>query len=227
MVYSGKPSNRNTGITKWRRPHENPGISPSAQTYEEFEAVITKRLCELGPCILPGGRGQPQIIIAPKYTKLKTIKGEFSVIRTGSIPDYSAWAERLIKDNPGKFNSNISVYTRSINAISHRAKYETIGMDIVYFISAEDMPYVKIGTTKDLSGRLDGIQTSIPYDLSVLFTIDGGTNVERKTHAAFEEYRKRGEWFKVEGKLKDYIEYMMDVSNGYMEPWEYVEGVRV
>ena len=223
MNYYGKPSSRNSGISKWRRPSTNDGLHDSVSCYDDFCSVLLSRLKELGACILPGGKGQPQIIVSPRYTRLKTIKGEWPILRTGIIPDYEKWATDLVKEYPDKFAQHIVVYQRTVPENNMRQQYKRSGPGVVYFIGSDESNYVKIGTTIDIEKRIAGIQTSIPFDLKILLIISGGKNEERKTHSAFEQYRKRGEWFNNTGKLKMYLDYMSDNKNPHVEPWEFAE----
>ena len=224
MKYYGKTSSSNTGITKWRRPNKNKDLSGAVETQSDFNTIILSRLKELGPCILPGGKGQPQIIIGPTYTRLKTIKGEWSIMRTGVIDDYQKWAMALVSEWPEKFNQDVVVYDRKFDVSRGGYSFSHTSQGIVYFIGADDMPFVKIGKTQNLEKRMAGIQTSIPFDLKVYFTIPGGCKEEKLSHQAFEQYRKRGEWFRIEGKLKEYMDYMLDLKNIHKNPWEYVNG---
>lgn len=65
----------------------------------------------------------------------------------------------------------------------------------VYFIRCND--YVKIGTTADLSVRLDGIRCNNPFDLQVLLIVYTRKNgyLEGWFHRHFAAYRYRNEWF--------------------------------
>lgn len=209
--------------TGYRSPRES-GVPNSVDNYDKFSNIILVRLKELGPCILPGGRGQPQIIIGAKYTRLQTIKGDWPILRTGVVPDYEEWAMRLVSENKDKFNPSVIVFQRSL-LYGHgpkKGKYTSTGGDVVYFIGSKEMEYIKIGTARDVYKRLDGIQTSLPFDMEILFTFPGNRESETKAHKAFGEYRKRGEWFRNTGKLNDYIKYMMDKNNEYLEPMEFV-----
>jgi hypothetical protein len=225
MKYYGKTSSTNHGISKWRRGSTNPGLPGMVEAYDDFKAAVHGALVKLGPCILPGGRGQPQIVIAAKYTKLITIKGEWPVLRTGNVELYEQWAKQLIAEYPEHYASSLVVYQRKLISGTSKGSYKHSGGDVVYFIGCPEMPYIKIGTSNDPAQRLTGIQTSVPYDLEVLLTIPGDHIAERQAHQAFEAHRKRGEWFKREGKLADYLDYMSVTSNPYLDPWEFGTGM--
>ncbi|CAK7279212.1 GIY-YIG nuclease family protein [Streptomyces misionensis] len=71
---------------------------------------------------------------------------------------------------------------------------EALGQ-VVYVVGAEGLDAVKIGTTTDVGKRLSSLQTGLPLSLSVLWTCEGGRNLERALHEEFRAYRQRGEWF--------------------------------
>ncbi len=75
----------------------------------------------------------------------------------------------------------------------------------VYFIAAPDFGLVKIGFAERPWSRLGKAQVDSPTRLILLATIDGGKAEERKLHARFADLRARGEWFRHEGQLADFI----------------------
>jgi len=208
----------------YRSPRDS-GVHQAATSYKGFSDCISESMDRLGPCILPGGRGQPQIVIGEKYTKLKTIKGEWPFIRTGVISLYKEWAIEYINANPDKFNPSVIAYQCERNHVgsSRKGKYRASGGSVVYFIGAEGLDYIKIGKAEDVYKRLDGIQTSMPFDLKILLTIPGDVTEERKAHEVFNKWRKRGEWFIKCKAITDYIEYMSDDKNIFLTPSEYAD----
>ena len=73
----------------------------------------------------------------------------------------------------------------------------------VYFIRCEN--FVKIGKANDPDARLADLQVGNPIDLELLFSIPGSFRTERKFHQRFAASRHIGEWFRIEGKLMEYI----------------------
>ncbi|MFF8610892.1 GIY-YIG nuclease family protein [Streptomyces sp. NPDC015346] len=65
----------------------------------------------------------------------------------------------------------------------------------VYVIGEQGSRIVKIGTTKDLSLRLTALQTGNPNPLVLLWSHQGGRDLEGHLHATFAPHRVRGEWF--------------------------------
>lgn len=67
--------------------------------------------------------------------------------------------------------------------------------EVVYLIGAEGLDMVKIGTTADVNQRVRAMQTGLPLTLSVLWTCEGGRELERALHDKFRAHNHRGEWF--------------------------------
>lgn len=65
-------------------------------------------------------------------------------------------------------------------------------------------PYVKIGITTDLNMRLSALQTPEPVKEYAL--LNGWLREERALHDRFAQYRLKGEWFRKEGDLAEWIE---------------------
>lgn len=77
----------------------------------------------------------------------------------------------------------------------------------VYFIGNEDHDWVKIGKTTNLPNRLSQLQTSCPFDLSILGYVKSQypDRTETKLHYKFQDDRIRGEWFQLSSDIKDFI----------------------
>ena len=65
---------------------------------------------------------------------------------------------------------------------------------VVYFVQAE-AGAIKIGNTKYLDWRMDGLQGQSPVALTLLATMPGTRSDEFRLHAKFAEHRLHGEWF--------------------------------
>lgn len=85
------------------------------------------------------------------------------------------------------------------------------GPGTVYFVVAG--PFVKIGWTNRgfACRRVEDMQTGCPYRMRVAFDFQGSQADERALHWYFGEYHERGEWHRLEGRLKAYIE-MIDAK---------------
>lgn len=86
----------------------------------------------------------------------------------------------------------------------------------VYFI-ADGYDAIKIGIADYVPSRLNSIQSAHAYRLRLLGTESGGLAREQHLHLRFEPLRLRGEWFKAEGELLDYIEERFPSSLGYVD----------
>lgn len=76
-------------------------------------------------------------------------------------------------------------------------------MKFVYFISAG--PFIKIGLSKAPFGRVESLQPWCPYTLELELVVPGTPGDEAAFHWLFLEYRVRGEWFRHEGRLKEFL----------------------
>ena len=109
-----------------------------------------------------------------------------------------SWAEedaRII--TPGK---------RTINLDKETAKPPCY----IYFILNYDSQAVKIGIAKNVKRRLASLQTSSPSKLELLGiiktkSVNNARKIEKSLHEKFAENRIRGEWFKTNVELLDYI----------------------
>lgn len=75
----------------------------------------------------------------------------------------------------------------------------------VYYIRAPEVGLVKIGHAVDVPNRFSTIQCHSPVSLAILATEDGCAEVEAERHSQFEPLWVRGEWFRYEGELVDFI----------------------
>jgi hypothetical protein len=73
----------------------------------------------------------------------------------------------------------------------------------VYFIRCGE--FVKIGKADDLIKRFKGLRTSMPHDLELLMSLPGSVPEERGFHDRFAAHRHRGEWFRLEGSLAEFL----------------------
>jgi hypothetical protein len=76
----------------------------------------------------------------------------------------------------------------------------------VYYVHAPELGMVKIGFAGDVARRFYSIQTHSPTRLTLLAIEDGDLATEAARHAQFASLRHRGEWFKFEGALVDFVQ---------------------
>lgn len=74
---------------------------------------------------------------------------------------------------------------------------------VVYFVAAGK--YLKIGFSVDVHARIESFRTGCPDEIELLATIPGGAKEERRLHKRFAHLHHRGEWFRFEGSLADYV----------------------
>lgn len=74
----------------------------------------------------------------------------------------------------------------------------------VYFIRAGEA--IKIGFSKNAPSRLAALQTSNPEHLTLMGSFKGAREDEQELHVRFCHLRIRGEWFRDEDELVEFIE---------------------
>lgn len=81
----------------------------------------------------------------------------------------------------------------------------------IYFIVSETLEAAKIGFTRsDPRYRLASLQTGNPARLKLYGYVPGTIEEERLLHRAFAPLHIQGEWFRFEGKLRDFVYYLTD-----------------
>lgn len=132
-------------------------------------------------------------ILRINEVRLAALVREGALPRIRPIDGYSGWMSaellesRFVK-NPAEFAPPPPVYTP----------------DRVYFV--EMLGLIKIGFTGAMKHRLRQLQDASPFDVKLICHINGSYDLEAKLHATFSGLRVRGEWFRKEPPLLDYIE---------------------
>jgi Meiotically up-regulated gene 113 len=73
---------------------------------------------------------------------------------------------------------------------------------MVYLIACDKTRVCKIGHTKNIESRLTTLQTGHAYPLRLVFSLEGGHDLERWLHFKFKHLRLKGEWFRFEHHLQ-------------------------
>ncbi len=76
---------------------------------------------------------------------------------------------------------------------------------VVYFLKAEPNGPIKIGYSTNYISRIATLKTACPWDLTFLGWVEGNQNTERRLHRQFHHLRLKGEWFKPEESLMEFI----------------------
>lgn len=96
------------------------------------------------------------------------------------------------------------------------------GKPRVYFVQCGEL--VKIGTTKNPKRRVSALQIGNPSSLNLIFHIPGDVTVEKSLHERFSAYRKSGEWFRVTGELRAFIDEHLSKRRIFMpSKWDSYE----
>jgi hypothetical protein len=79
-------------------------------------------------------------------------------------------------------------------------------MSFVYFMRLESpLGEIKIGVSSDVEARRASLQSNNPYPIIILATRPGGVREEYAVQRKFLHLRLRGEWFKPDEELLEYI----------------------
>lgn len=76
----------------------------------------------------------------------------------------------------------------------------------IYFVEAPSVGLIKIGYATDILQRMQGLATFSPVELRLLGTLSGGPSKEQELHAALDEHRSHGEWFRRCAEIEALIE---------------------
>ena len=77
------------------------------------------------------------------------------------------------------------------------------GDGTIYFVQCHGL--IKIGMTRSWHARLRKMGTDIPGEAIILHTEPGTFADEKDTHRRFAHLRERGEWFRADSDILDYI----------------------
>lgn len=76
---------------------------------------------------------------------------------------------------------------------------------MIYFVENVDSGHIKIGWASDPIRRIADMQTGNPSHLVLLATMEGGESIESSLHERFQCLHYRGEWFRRDRSLYDFI----------------------
>lgn len=80
--------------------------------------------------------------------------------------------------------------------------------DYVYAVVAG--PYVKIGVSNDPKKRAGKISADCPLPVTLAGYQEAGFDFEATLHAKFSDLRVKGEWFKMEGPVAEWVAALPD-----------------
>jgi hypothetical protein len=83
--------------------------------------------------------------------------------------------------------------------------FEKSPTPVVYFISAGDPQFVKIGFTASLERRLRSLRTGSHVELTVHVAIPGPRSLERDLHTRFASAHQNREWFRLTDEIAAFI----------------------
>ncbi len=75
----------------------------------------------------------------------------------------------------------------------------------IYFIYSAGR--VKIGYSTNWRARVDAVCQGCPHHAEMILVMPGDLKMERDYQALFHEYREVGEWFRCEGKMREFLQH--------------------
>lgn len=86
----------------------------------------------------------------------------------------------------------------------------------IYFIEAEGLGAVKIGNAIDVAKRMLGLQCACPVPLKLIGLVEWSDLwTEGQVHRHFSHLRARGEWFRLEPEIVEFIRtHGREIGNG-------------
>lgn len=166
-------------------------------------------------------QGESEFIDSQKFVFEGINVGEsrrFNAILKGSLIEYNKFQEgmevsvtaipRFLRDKNGnqiylEVNNIVNTSKDQDHLLNYDKENEPFPKSNVYFIS--DGEFVKIGKADDPDKRFSSIKTSNPKPLKLLYTMKGDGKLESFLHELFADYWVRGEWFRVDGNLKEFL----------------------
>ena len=118
-----------------------------------------------------------------------------------------------------KYQDEVCAKMMGLTDVQYRRQYprperlDHFEKRVVYFVARTPRPVVgelvKIGMASNMAARFSALQSSQPETIYLLATIPGGLTVERRLHRVYSHLRERGEWFRVDPELAEFIEEKM------------------
>jgi hypothetical protein len=109
---------------------------------------------------------------------------------------------KLIEQECALLNSNLLAWKASGKA----PRATTIVLGEIYFI-ADAAGFIKIGFSTDTRGRQSRLQTGSSAELKLVGRMAGSKRMEAELHHRFRSLRVRGEWYRPEKILLDFIRF--------------------
>ena len=119
-------------------------------------------------------------------------------------------ASMFLEREPGHIAREIVARLKSDDFLREYVRRAVWGNDAdavkvgwVYFMEAAGL--VKIGYTREIQQRLEHVQSHNAAEVRLVRKERGNRTLERSHHKRWRELRVRGEWYRLEGDLADYI----------------------
>lgn len=78
-------------------------------------------------------------------------------------------------------------------------------MRYVYFLQEPSAGHIKIGSTWNINKRIAQLEVGLPYKLKLIGLLEGECQTEKDIQKKFADYCVKGEWFRPEAQLLEFI----------------------
>jgi len=97
----------------------------------------------------------------------------------------------------------VELLTESVRSLATEMRRLDRPVPGVYFVRSGG--FITIGFANNLDVRIGGLQVGNPTAIELLAMLPGPRSLERRLHSLFGEHRERGEWFRVNDRLTDFL----------------------
>lgn len=77
--------------------------------------------------------------------------------------------------------------------------------EVIYFVKARKLPYIKIGYTSYMEVRLRQLDGANPFGVEILLVMAGDEELEKSLHDKFVMDKHRKEWFHYSDAIKSFV----------------------
>jgi len=143
--------------------------------------------------------------VLPTYSEIAAQIADLTAQLVTAIEREGHWELVLSASRIGMANAEFRVAAARTRALPEPAPVSVPAESVVYFIGEHGSNRVKIGTSRDVKKRMQGLQGANGASLELLATIPGDRDAERIMHQRFAQFRLVGEWFHLSDPLRAFI----------------------
>jgi hypothetical protein len=83
-----------------------------------------------------------------------------------------------------------------------------------YLYGMQCKDYIKFGVSNNPIDRRNALQTGNPFQITLLFCVpyNDSYGTEKDVHRYFKDIRGKGEWFKIDENIKNFVKYLKNIE---------------